>query len=134
MKKQLNVMLFAIALLAGITTTQAQTDLYVDNTTSCPYQVEIYIAPMGGCIPSFAATTVTVPAGFSGPVFTSPAGSWVVGAHFITFGIGLSSPIPGACMSYPSNTSFVNTCSFWVKAQYGQGPAIPGSASGLRIW
>ncbi|MBL4709964.1 MAG: hypothetical protein JKY48_16150 [Flavobacteriales bacterium] len=127
-------MLFAIALFAGITTTQAQTDLFVNNNTPCGYMVQIYEAPMGGCMPSYSVITIPVPPFFVGPVYTTAPGTWVVGAHFITFGIGLSSPLPGACMLYPSNANFVNTCNFMVNAQYTQGPPIPFSASRLQIW
>lgn len=132
MKKQLNVMLFAIALLAGIATTQAQQTFKVDNQTTCDYKLEIYVAPTGTCSGPFPAITVPVYAGFSGLIYTTPPGTWAVGANFVSYGIGLSSPLPGVCSSFPTNATFTNTCGTVVNAQYIQG--APGSSSGVIIF
>ncbi len=132
MKKQFSLLLFAVALLTGITTVQAQQTFKVDNPTACGYTIEVYVAPTGTCTGPFPATTITIPPFFSGLAYTTPIGTWAVGAHFSTFGIGLSSPIPGPCSSFPSNASFINLCGTLVSAQYIQG--APGSSSGVAIF
>lgn len=139
MKKSIKLLLVLVAVFVAWGESQAQTQLAVKNTTNCKYEVEIYIAGMGSCLGSFAATTVYVPANSSSIVYTSPAGSWVVGAHLVNYGIGLSSPLPGPCSSYPSNATFMNFCSYLTNAQYIQGPPIPFTAPGanpsvLYLW
>lgn len=139
MKKSFKLLLALAVVLFAWGESQAQTEFAVKNNTSCKYEVEIYIAGMGTCFGSFAATTVYVSPGTSSIVYTSPPGTWVVGAHLVNYGIGLSSPIPGPCMSYPPNATFMNFCSYLTNAQYLQGPPIPYTAPGanpsvLYLW
>ncbi len=132
MKKSFKVLLVLVAVFMAWGESQAQTQLFVKNLTDCKYEVEIYIAGMGGCYGSFADTIVFVPENSSSIVYTSPAGSWVVGVNLINYGIGLSSPLPGPCSSFPSNATFMNFCTYMTNAQYIQGNPVPYTAPGAN--
>jgi len=138
MKKSIKLLLVLVAVFMAWGESQAQTEVVIKNMTDCKYEVEIYIAGMGTCFGSYPVTTVFVSQN-SSLSFVSPPGSWVVGTHLVNYGIGLSSPLPGPCMAYPSNATFMNFCTYLTNAQYIQGPPVPYTTPGaspsiLYLW
>lgn len=134
MKKRIGFLLFFFALFAT-TQTKAQQTFKAQNNTPCQYKVSIYVAPTGTCSGPYSPITVPVPPFFSGLLYTTPPGTWAVGAGFPAYGptFGISSPLPGPCSSFPTSVSFVNSCMVPVTAQYIQGPTLTTS-SGIVIF
>ncbi|UTW66101.1 hypothetical protein KFE94_15815 [bacterium SCSIO 12643] len=138
MKKSFKVLFVLVAVFMAWGESQAQTELVIKNLTDCKYEVEVFVAGMGTCTAPYPATTVFVPEN-STINYVCPTGLWVVGAHLVNYGIGLSSPIPGPCIGFPSNATFMNFCTYLTNAQYVQGPPVPYATPGaspsiLYLW
>jgi len=131
--KKLSLLIFMLAFLAAFQS-NAQQDFRVGNSTTCSYTVDVIISTPGSCGTTTIGTTITIPALFSlGVIWTSPAGSWIVGVEILGPSLMLSEPSNGGnCTSFPSTGTFANSCGK-VNAQYNQG-AIVSIPSSLLLW